>query len=510
MALLSTLAAALLTTHNLITALLILATLFLLDASRTRFRDDLKDIPGPQLAKWSNLYRTYITAGRGAHDTALELHKRYGKFVRYGPKVVLIADGDRAVKEVYGVGKGFVKSEFYPVQQSFAKGKRVQGIFNTTDDNLHAALKRPISHAYAMSSLVDYEPLVDSTSTLFISRLTALFASTGAVCDFGEWLQWYAFDVIGEMTFSRRLGFLEEGRDVDGIIANLEDRLNYGSIVGQMPFLDRLLGKNPLFTYLSTPTSKVVTFALARVSDRLKSPPASTKSTDFLSKFLQSRAEKPDTVKEEYVVAWCTSNVFAGSDTTAISLRAIFHYLLKKPSSMQKLVSEIDALELDNDTGLVSWAKAREMKYLDAVVKEALRLHPAVGLPLERIVPKGGREVCGRFFREGTVVGVNAWAVHRDPEVFGKDAEVWRPERWLCGEGERKRMDRALLAFGAGSRTCLGKNISLLEMFKLVPLFLRTFEIELANPEKDLKYHNNWFVKQTGLNVRLKRRVRTP
>jgi hypothetical protein len=68
-------------------------------------------------------------------------------------------------------------------------------MFNVTDEKLHAAMKRPVAHAYAMSSLVDYEPHVDSTSQILVEQLSRMYADTGEVCDLGEWLQWYAFDV---------------------------------------------------------------------------------------------------------------------------------------------------------------------------------------------------------------------------------------------------------------------------------------------------------------------------
>ena len=82
---------------------------------------------------------------------------------------------------------------------------------------------------------------------------------------------------------------------------------------------------------------------------------------------------------------------------------------------------------------------------MDACVKEAGRLHPAVGLPLERVVPAKGAEICGKRFPPGTIVGINAWVVHRDKDAFGDDAAVWRPERWLCAEQHRHKMERALL-----------------------------------------------------------------
>lgn len=118
------------------------------------------------------------------------------------------------------------------------------------------------------------------------------------------------------------------------------------------------------------------------------------------------------------------------------------------------------------------------MPYLDAVVHEALRLHPAVGLLMERVVPAGGRTIGGRYFAAGTIVGMSPWITHYDRSVYGEDVDQWRPERWLeATDEQRKMMDRTFLAFGAGTRSCIGKNVSKLEMYKLVPHMIRTFDV---------------------------------
>jgi hypothetical protein len=78
-----------------------------------------------------------------------------------------------------------------------------------------------------MSSMVSYEPLVDSTTRVFLSQTERLFSDTGAVCNFSRWLQFYAFDVIGEITWSKRLGFVEKNEDVDGVVEFLGKFLAY-------------------------------------------------------------------------------------------------------------------------------------------------------------------------------------------------------------------------------------------------------------------------------------------
>lgn len=124
----------------------------------------------------------------------------------------------------------------------------------------------------------------------------------------------------------------------------------------------------------------------------------------------------------------------------------MFHQLLTHPESLARLRAELDRADARGALSeTTTWKESQALPYLSACFKEAGRVHPPFGLHLERIVPAGGLEVCGTALPAGTIVGMNAWVVHRDPEVFGPDADAWRPERWLEGDEARiKRMDAAL------------------------------------------------------------------
>lgn len=79
---------------------------------------------------------------------------------------------------------------------------------------------------------MSFERYVDSTMGVFFERLDKVFVQTGAICDLGKWLQMFAFDVMGEITFSKRLGFLESGGDVDGVIESIWHYFQKASPVG--------------------------------------------------------------------------------------------------------------------------------------------------------------------------------------------------------------------------------------------------------------------------------------
>lgn len=289
--------------------------------------------------------------------------------------------------------------------------------------------------------------------------------------------------------------------------------------IGQIPILDRFLLKNPIYLKLSTwgvidATFPVARFARQRMAERMpgfdagpkaplkqgsleKPPPLSEQHRpDLLSKFIQAREARPEFMTDTLVQTMAVSMAFAGSETTAISLAAIFYYLLRTLAALTRLRAEIDDFARkggfsDYETGLVTWTESQRLPYLDACVKEAFRMHPAAGLPLERIVPEGGYEIVpGVVVPGGTIVGCSAWLIHRNPDVFGPDVDTYRPERWLPQEGkdpadeERriKEMNGMMFQFGAGSRTCIGKNISLLEIYKVVPSLLRRFEVSSEPP----------------------------
>jgi cytochrome P450 len=151
---------------------------------------------------------------------------------------------------------------------------------------------------------------------------------------------------------------------------------------------------------------------------------------------------------------------FAGSGTTAIALRAIFYYLLKHPKIYKEVQEEVDKAKT---TGKISsyptYAESLELPLLTACIKEAFRLHPSVALTMPRTTPEGGLTLCDTFIPAGWRVGLNGAVVHYDKGIFGDDADEYRPQRWQ--EGDSKRMDRYMLHFGAGTRICIGKNVSL-------------------------------------------------
>jgi hypothetical protein len=118
-----------------------------------------------------------------------------------------------------------------------SKGEILQSLFGTQDQDYHMKLRRTVSGAFSMSSLVQYEPRVNDTVRVFLARTEELYAAPGKTCNFILWLQYFAFDVITEITYSRRVGFVDNCEDVDGIIAWLNKIFDYQAPVRILAFL---------------------------------------------------------------------------------------------------------------------------------------------------------------------------------------------------------------------------------------------------------------------------------
>ena len=307
-----------------------------------------------------------------------------------------------------------------------------------------------------MSALVQYEPLVNEVVDLFLAQTERIYAAPDTVCNFAKWLQFFAFDVIGQITYSKRHGFVDKNEDIDGMISYLAKLFSYVAPIGQIPWVDLLFLKNPVILLLDRLGVKlfafpITIFARSRMSERLSEieknkeaggdpDPNPSGRGDLLSMFLKAQADRPDFMTDARVLTMAVSMAFAGSETTAISLAAVFYYLLRNPRCYQKLMQELDSAVASGQVesrpnGRVSWAESQSLPYLDACIKEAFRMHPAAGLPLERIVPPQGMEIDGEFVPGGTIVGCNAWVLHKRPEVFDPQNQYsvddYVPERWL-------------------------------------------------------------------------------
>lgn len=177
-------------------------------------------------------------------------------------------------------------------------------------------------------------------------------------------------------------------------------QLTYAAIAGYFPSVHYFINKYLKFD----PSGTISNYAF----NTLNSPPSeNTKSSEdgpapFVKLYMEKRSENSDMYTFQAGVALLAQNLAAGSDTTGISLAATFFWLLQQPRCIQKLLDEINSKypEKANDE-FFTFQEAQNLPYLQAIVKEALRIHPATGLPMARVVPEGGATISGVHFPQG-------------------------------------------------------------------------------------------------------------
>jgi cytochrome P450 len=140
--------------------------------------------------------------------------------------------------------------------------------------------------------------------------------------------------------------------------------------------------------------------------------PDSEGPSDFITKFLAIQRENPEKMTDKDIRVSIGANIGAGSDTTSITLSAILYHLNKNPEALRKLRAELDGASREGRiSDPITFKEAQELPYLQAVIKEGLRIHPATGFTMPRVVPKGGREIMGRDFPGGV-------SLHPTPKMY--------------------------------------------------------------------------------------------
>ncbi|KAL8829801.1 MAG: hypothetical protein Q9191_001804 [Dirinaria sp. TL-2023a] len=493
----------------------------------------LRRVPGPWLAKFTRFWLFRAINSRKFESINLELHRKYGPVVRIAPNEYSIDDPE-AANIIYRPRDQLVKAPRY---SAWGLPTGEPNIFTATDIEHAASRRREVVALYSLSALSQIQDKIDLSTTTFLEKM-AFLSANNEIVDLSEWFQYYAFDVIGALTvlfslpkflldhkltfvqFGKQFGFLQRGADIAEIMKTVHNYARYGGVVGVFsewhPWVFRLLnamapGGAVGYAYIAKFTSQAIAEWNARPEDEKsvnaqRSESGTVLHSDYLSTWLAKHNEHPEefTISDIYYHAF--PHVAAGAETTAISLVASIYFLLRHPKVFTRLRQELDQQWSDTPSERISMKEVQDLPYLQAVIKEVLRIFPPTGLPLPRIVPKGGLALAGHFFPAGSIVGINSWVANFNGSVFGPDPDSFRPERWLEDEASSFRMDQYFFTYGRGPRICGGKTIPALELSKAIPELLLRYDIEFADPKKDWTVHNDWFVRQTDFRVRLKLR----
>lgn len=287
--------------------------------------------------------------------------------------------------------------------------------------------------------------------------------------DFAQLAGFFTLDILSKIAFGHPVGFLTQNKDVYDYHKQTAAFYPVMELSSNHPTILAILNSPLMRGAAPKPTDKVgfgaiVGEAHKAVAERFG--PESKHWDDMLGSFIRHGLTQQECEVEALL------QILAGADSTATAFRTTFLFILSSPSAYRKLQEEIaSAVEAGNVTfPIISNSEAQMLPYLQACIQEGLRMFmPLQGLA-GRVAPKGGETVNGTYFPEGTEVGVATYAVGHRRDIYGPDADTFRPERWLDSDAEALRNYARTneLVFGSGRSSCLGKPIAMMELSKAI------------------------------------------
>lgn len=328
----------------------------------------------------------------------LELHKKYGPVVRVAPNELSYTDS-AAVKPIYGhhnASEGF--SEFAKDKKEYLRPPN--GVFSMLGANSadHSRFRRLMSHSFSDRGMREMQSRIQDCVGLFIKNLSE--QSRKDYQDLVQWYNWATFDMIGDLAFGESFHCLETKTTDPWIISIFRN-------VKAIPFIGALKRYNlefliPLITpkYLLEARKKNMERSAAKIETRIK---GGDDRGDFWDNVIaKSDFEKGTGMTTQEMVANAGLLVLGGSETTATLLSGATYLLCKNPEVMKKLMDEVrEAFNHEYEIDLIS---VNKLDYMFAVLDEAMRIYPPVPNQGNRVVPKGGAMVAGKWVPGGVRV----------------------------------------------------------------------------------------------------------
>ncbi|KKA17783.1 Benzoate 4-monooxygenase cytochrome P450, partial [Rasamsonia emersonii CBS 393.64] len=329
--------------------------------------------------------------------------------------------------------------------------------------------------------IIKFEPQVDKLLELLGTEFDAL-TKAGQPVEFDRWFNYFAFDVLGEVTFSQPFRFLETGTDIRNAIANTRALALYISVMGHYAWLHHLTLGNPMLSRLGLqPSSHIFDTCLAALDARKQNPDV---RNDMVEHWMRMQQKYPD--------AWPRMR-FSPRQLPLSAQELIRRVLPYKPFS----IIFFGILSTSNAFGRKSILRPR----MDSSPRSSRT---------QRL--RSCRTCKPVFSFLKTVLSVNPWVFHRNPELFGLDCDSFIPERWLDA-GRSKKMDSFLIhvssqlhnpfslallinvvqrQWGAGYNQCPGRNLAHFEISKVTATLVRDYEMEQIDPHKPWRFETHF------------------
>ncbi|KAK8014602.1 hypothetical protein PG990_007898 [Apiospora arundinis] len=466
--------------------LLFAAILFVVSVQR-RYLSPISHIPGPLLASFSRLWHLRQIWSGKQNLKLIEQHDRHGHFVRMAHDEVSVSHPG-AIKAL--LLATLPKGQWYAIV-AFPDYTFYTPFSMLDPKNKHECAKY-LGAGYLLHNVLKSEPAMDASMRKLFGWMNK-FANDKRPMNLDEFFTFVAFDITGEVVFSRPFGFMDKGEDVNHSIAMNVGMEVYIAFVGYMQWLHRLFA-NPLTTWLGImPMGHLFDTTMSALAERRKNPDARADLAAHWFKGLEKAEQDGSKLFNlRCLQSFATANVGAGSDTVSAGLQSFVYHLLRHPTGWGRIADEIaEAHKLGRcQDDIISYEDATQLPYLQAAIKEGLRMFAPISMGLPRVAPKGGVTIGNTFFPQGVTLNVSPSVIHSSKEIWGPDAREFNPDRWLAPDAAAK--EKFFIPWGVGYASCPGQHVARMQLSKISATVVRDYEIVQVVPGAEWKW-SAWF-----------------
>lgn len=441
-------------------------------------------LPGPRLNKITSAPYLFHMIQGAADVYADRLHRVYGPIVQIAPQQISVND-IAGLRDVFAVSRRLDRPEALPFFHNYG----TENLVSTVDGDVHQNRRRPLRNIFsakvAQSDALT-KVILEATGGM-IGLAKGPTGSDRPPVDVKYLLQLALYDIMSFVVYGpeHKLNLVRDPvqRKAMRTDIHFQDKRQLSLATGFMFVLPA--ATLWLRRWGLAPKSIDGHFHLALVSDQLgRDALAALQSSKgdsaadgyeclmrrLYTQFQESGGPSPAVPSIEYTLSDSLDNFWAGVSTTSDGLTPLFRYLSlpENQERQARLRKEIQATVTDAEVSSslhLSADQLKQMPFLEAVIKETLRLHPPIPFSMERLVTKreGTVSVRGYPIPAGWKISSQAMYMQRAERAFD-ESDQWRPERWLedaqVGREAMKEMKAHFSAFGAGPRMCLGMNIA--------------------------------------------------
>ncbi|PQE17502.1 cytochrome P450 protein [Rutstroemia sp. NJR-2017a BBW] len=422
---------------------------------------------GPWYARVTKLWHVWACRNSKNHQVLNSLQEKYGDFVRTGPNEITVFHPD-AFMATDGPRSTCIKSDWYDIIYP------TQALVTTRDKSIHGARRRHWNRGFSKTALEKYESrILRHVNKLEKCIMADVIASRES--DARSLLYWFAFDAMGDFVFGRPFGMLDK-RDWHLIITKLRRALTLMAPFSPAPWLIQIGLWLPRFHVIKD-WWEMIGWCQRQMQERIKE--GSNHLEPDLTHYLTKSDLKVESSNEN-IMSWLDGDsllgVVAGSNPIASSLLAVFTELAKNPQYIKSLHKEVKDVDCTDSRTLAT------LTFLNAVLDESMRLHPALMTGGIRQASKDGVTIAGVFIPSLTNIVAPQYCIARDSKCFVRPQE-FIPERWTT-KPELVLNPSAVSPFGTGLHSCVGKALALDSMRFLISKILKKYSFRLAEGDR--------------------------